>query len=324
MSQYGPPPPRSDPSLPSSPMSKRTVYFYHTYLQPNSGAPKRVDAQFWPTALGNIETASEPKRKLSMFGVNYLGESRIAANSRKYIYLGRLRGREEWPDGHSAASGLADFDVVGLDNLVEPGFIVPFHGAKVAVIGRSSGAPRLTAMELWLARAMGLSSGWTIELRPILNPNFNSDLNSAVGATRFTVRVDKGKQIPAGGGGVGDALREAQNVSEEFGAEVTLTAGRFKASDQEMAKLAAAVKWAVQNDVPDKGQVNLVLNDPSGTGRRHVEVYDLVKQRLTDRVDIENGRRNAKASDDEVIAAVEGAVDRFIERMPLDDDDDTT
>lgn len=150
----------------------------------------------------------------------------------------------------------------------------------------------------------------SIELRPILNPNFARDLDRSIGAKRTRVRVDRAKEVPAdGGGGLADAVRSAKNVSSEMDITVEMSVGHARASDAALASLGSGVRWAVRNEVPDSGSVSLVMEDEDG--ERHIEHYDLVKQRITEQAEIPDGQDGVRASEESVISAIQSAVERL-------------
>lgn len=299
-------------------MSKRQVYFYETYVvDDRTGKSRRVQSNFWPKLRARIGAQLEADRTVRVQGVGYVGELRsISTPACGYIYLGRLRTQDEWPDGYRRGAGFSDLAPVNADSLGEPAYLVDIIGSsRVAVMGRSGWAPRPSATEIWLATVAGLSATRkSIELRPIINPNFIRDLEASVGAKKLRLTVDKAKAIPEDGGGrLADAFRSAQDVSSEMSVTVEWSVGRAKPSDMALESLGSSLKWAVAHEVPDNGSVSLVLENEDGD--RRVAHYDLVKQRMTEQADIPDGVEGERVSEASVISAIQTAVERLQQRL---------
>lgn len=297
---------------------RRKVYFYETYVVHSSGAEQRVPVDFWHSLKERLRTLDTDDRFVPIFDVNYAGTLRgTVSPARSFVYLARLRSRDEWPDTFDHQTGnFAELKLGGnAGSLAERSYLLDFGGSLVAVMGISFGAPRLTSIELWLTAVSGVrTSGHTISLRPVLKPSFAADLNRALGARSVTFKIDKGVSVPPdGGGSLGDAARSARDVSGELAVTVTYSAEHARASAATVETLGQSVRWLVNSEAASRGKVKLVL--PDGDDGSRVEEYDFFKTRITENANIRTGRDGTRASEDIIVGAIEDAIARFHARQ---------
>jgi len=293
---------------------QKTVRFYETVKVDQRDQRLPIEDGFW-TLFAERLNAKQPADRESIFNsVTYVGEAHNPRRSAyPYVQVRRVRSPSEQLDLYNTVSG----DVGPLllddpaDRVAEPTYIVPFglHN-YVAVMSPAVRGTRPEAIESWLTDMCGLTlTDSRVELRPIIDEAVLAKLMGASGASKLSVKVNRGDDIPDGGGVVADAVREAaRDTTDEMSLTMTWSFGHAKGSLSAREKLLAAAQWVANTGWTDSASVSITVENPDG--ELHVEQHNIFRDRVTKRVNfvVEDGQR---PSESVVVTAVAQAIREF-------------
>ncbi len=299
--------------------SKKVVRFYEATTIDQKDNVKTMDSRFWSTLLKNLGTEPHTARIFTYSGTEYYGEAKRGKTPAvAYLYAGRLRGRDDWPDTFDSTSGVvSELQLAG--QLVEPTYIVPFgNNNYCAVMTPRIGGLHPSALESWLTAALGLTTtGDRIELRPLINTDVATKLdNVAVGVTKLSVRFPAGTDFPPqadrGGGDVGEAMRvAAAGTTADMSAEVVYSLGHSRGTAAARTSLLTAARWIVRRNYADKATVSMLIPQTDADGETlRTESHDLIKDRVTYQVSMATAEGQPPL-EKSVLSAIQDAIDRY-------------
>lgn len=294
---------------------KKTVRFYQLkHIASTTVESEITDApeNFWTALHDQVLKIDAIDRRVNVRSRVIYGEAKTSPNpAQRYFYIGGLRSRAEWPDSLSAESGSIGELRPEDDNisLVEPAYVVPFgYSNQIAMLNMSAGSPRVAALESWVTAVVGRNGYQGVfTLLPIINSRVQQRLAEAVGATKFTVKVQQSTPIPEyGGGTVGQAARAAKAVSTETDIELGWSLANRKGSSDTKGSLLAAARW-IRDDWVKSASVNLEL--PDGEHFKRLK-YDLIKEQFTSTQRFEI-RSDSSPSELSVLTGINQAIESF-------------
>lgn len=300
--------------------TKLVRFFEPTRVDQNDNV-KAIGTTFWKTLLGKLGQQPHTARMFGYAGTDYYGEAKLGKSPAiAYLYAGRLRDRDDWPDNFDAKSGqVTPLQLPGL--LVEPTFVVPF-GTKnyCAVMTPRLGGIRPTALESWLTAACGLTTtGDRIELRPLIDTGLAAKLHQqAVGVTKLSVRFPAGTDLTNvhvdgdDGGDVGEAIQAAaQGTTAEMSAEVVFSLGHSRGNASARQRLLRAARWVASHAYADKATVSMLLPQTDADGETlRSETHNLIKDRIAYRVPLPSLDGQAP-TEESVLRAIQEAIDQY-------------
>ena len=198
-------------------MSTKTVKFYRPVLVHQDGSREDPSDDFWSDAHTVIAGLASKERGINYRAASYFGEAGSGkARAYRYIRVGRVRYRADWPETIDPNGHVDDLNLDGRD-IFEGGYIVPFGTeTRVAVIGPIRGLVSVNAIEWWLGQVLGLATtDVTLELVPEVDPALARKLNEAIGVSRLSVRMPRRHRAQhgrrqSGRGGLRDGARSVR------------------------------------------------------------------------------------------------------------------
>lgn len=300
--------------------SRRLVRFYDPEVVQQDGQPQNLGQSFWPEIFDKLAPLGADDREASYNGVRYYGEvCTCRAPALRYLYVGRVRGRPDFPHTYRRGAGSGGRLELGEDGdeLTEPTYVVPFGSRNfVAVLAPVSTAVRAGALGRWLNLTLGfVESEERIELTPLLSPTLERDLRRAVGATSARVKLAPGGQPPAGLGQVARALSIAREVAdEEAFVDLRLSFGSRGAGSSSarsgLLNLARNVAGAEDGAI---SAATVSLQVPNEDGSTRIAEHDLIEDLAVEEVVVHLGD-GPETDEARVLTAALGAAEVFEQR----------
>ncbi len=270
------------------PTVTKVVRFYEPIRVDQQGVASAYPPGYWRTLRRSVPH-TPARRRNNHNGMLFAGDAAVGkAPALPYLRIGRLRARAEWPEIWTDSGGAQGPLTGGSDEtrLFEVVYLVPFGANNnVAVMAPQASTTSLSAMEAWLTAMSGqVTTGYTTELRPLVDASATQKLEAAVGIRRLHLRTVPGFRPTAGdlqqGGQVARALGAAlAGGGEEMQVEMTIGFGHQQASADGQAELLRGTRWLRRRGGASKLQVTMLLPDED-TGGLKSEMHDLIRDNI--------------------------------------------
>lgn len=170
---------------------KRFVYLYEIVHKDKNDVRQRIAPGFWDRLHVRLIGLKPEDRRIDYRGRRYVGHAYKAKSPAvDYFYFCKARPGADWPDVEAASGSAASLSLNPDERLVEPIYMLPFHGKNIVASVRTSGGPLPQSIESWLNMIHNheLDDGW-FELWPVVNENQRLRLEASTGATMIDVKT---------------------------------------------------------------------------------------------------------------------------------------
>lgn len=268
----------------------RTIYFYVPQIKDQNDRLKNLPPDFWTMLWDKVNSLEESTFQFSSYGRDYLIQARhCIAPSAKYLYFGKARNREDWPDLQDKASivGLAASGVSG--NLVESAYLTDAGIELVVAVARTSGGPGMSAIEKGINSLMNnLQKGEEFCLAAYVRQDQFARLNKSSGVSKLHLKLPadtQPEQLNQEGNDLSAALASAKRLDGEdaMTIDVTLSFGNKKPSQEVIARMGDAFKRLAGDkekvDLFDKASATIITETEQGAFKK--DQIDLISDRVT-------------------------------------------
>lgn len=307
-------------------MAVRTkeVRFFRAALFDQNDQQITIPHGFWGEVMdASSSTAKDDvaARVLSRLSGNYYGATRKPdGGGTRYLRVGALRERSDWPDTVEFAGvgdGLEALELDGEKQLFESAYVVPFgQSNRVAVMGPIRGMVTVTGIGEWVSMIAGHQGKATrIELLPEVDKGVLDKLNhDALTLSRLTVRFPAGVDVDETAltdVGASAAISEAvAKRPKEASIEITMSTGNRRPEGTGSSLLNAARKLVGMG--PDRLEVSMQL--PKGADEVKTETHNVLKDQIARTVNFQVDA-DAALTELSVLAAISSAIEEFNQQI---------
>lgn len=301
---------------------KRTIYYYSPSLKDKDEKKILIPDDFWQVFWERVHRLNGNGFEFKHYGSRYVVRAlENVAPAVKYVYIGKVRSKEDWPDVETEAeiSRLEESGIEG--HLVEAAYLVEAGHLNVAAIARTSGGPSTSAIAQAVSEQLKtLETGNDFNLIPFVREDQFRRLAEADGATRIDLKLSEDAEIDdlVGTDQISRALVEAKSLdsNNEMSIGIMLSFGNFTPPIEAQKKLQNALRLLVGDETDtkkfDKAEATLTKIDPDGKVKK--ESVDFISDRITVKGKFD-ANENEQPKPEDILKGIMEANNQFREKI---------
>lgn len=270
---------------------QRTIYYYSpTWLDKDN---KNIDIpdDFWSVLWDEINALTGASFSFQHYGRDYVVEAKSTKSpSAKYIYVGKVRDKDDWPDHRDQQTfqidRLAKSGIGG--HLIEGAYLTPSGHQNVVAIARTQNGPTVSAVNAAISHHFNtLATGEQFELTPFVRKDQFERLKQASGATKLNLTLASDTQLSEldGDDNLSKALAEAKSVDwdNHLTIGLTLSFGNYAPPDTVQKKIQSALINLLGEDTDAQkfSKAEATVMQADGDGQMRKDHIDFISDRVT-------------------------------------------
>lgn len=190
----------------------RRVYFLQPFFRDEDNQSHDAPDMFWSSLMDHVQDLSAADRLKRISRVRYRGATRTVGSPPVrflYIYIGKRRPRQDWPDRAVGDADEAPLEVDG--ELVEPMYLLPVGDTNFIATLRTTGGPTFAAAEEWIGQVLqSQGDPMDFHMRSVVRHDALQRLAHSAGVTWLDLKLAAGAAVPEDAGAISAAVQELQ------------------------------------------------------------------------------------------------------------------
>ncbi|WP_128383021.1 hypothetical protein [Mycobacteroides abscessus] len=199
---------------------ERTVYFLEPFFRDSNEESHDAPVGFWDSLMKHVQTLQPNDRLKRINTVRYRGNARVIGKPEiKFLYIGKRRPRQDWPDTSVNGADEQPLEVDG--ELIEPMYLLPVPNTNYVGVLRTSGGPTFAAATEWIGQILQAQGDkMDFFLRSVVRHDALERLAESSGITMFDIKLAAGALVPSDGGRISTAVNE---LRAQGGADMSIS-----------------------------------------------------------------------------------------------------
>lgn len=302
----------------------RTIFYYSPKWRDKDDQPIDIPSTFWNDIWDEINALDGSSFSFKHYGRDYIVQAAsIKSPSVKYLYIGKVRSKDDWPDhrdqGSDQIERLAQTGIGG--HLIEGAYLTPSGHENVVAISRTQNGATVSAINAAISHHFNTSQSENhFELTPFARSDQLRRLQEANGATRLQLTLDNDADLAEldGDDKVSKALAKAKEIDtgNQMTVGITLSFGNYTVSPstQDDIKTALVNLFGKGTDIRKFKKAEATLTKWDKDGKLRKDSIDFISDRITIKESFQNDE-NEQPEPEHILQGMLEANSKFREKL---------